>query len=258
MKKHLLIALGAIALTFPLSCTSDYMNQEDDLFDQSGTDSNSNDADDPADDGSPQTDDPSSDPATDPGTDSSDTPVIDPFAGLVTYLGDVQPILNQLCVSCHNASVHRDGVDISTYELSRLNIDEILESMTEDEDDIMPPSGRVDNSILQTLAAWKADGLLEGQAPAEDPTPLPPDGTLTYTANILTLFQNNCNMCHGANSPAGGFNMSTYQLAVAQIDLIMARMELQTGQAGVMPPAGPLSATQLQMIRDWIDQGMPE
>ena len=153
MKKHLLIALGAIALTFPLSCTSDYMNQEDDLFDQSGTDSNSDAADNPADDGSPQTDDPSTDPSTDPGTDSPDTPVVDPFAGLVTYLGDVQPILNQLCLSCHNASVHRDGVDISTYELSRINIDEILESMTEDEDDIMPPSGRVDNSILQTLAA---------------------------------------------------------------------------------------------------------
>ncbi len=253
MKKHLLLGLGAMALVFPLSCTSDYMHQEDNLFEQSGPDADSENSDNPTDDTSPQND----DPLTDPGT-PGDSTAIDPFAGLVTYLGDVQPILNQLCVSCHNASVHEDGVDVSTYPLARLNLDEILESMTEDEDDIMPPSGRVDNSILQTLAAWRADGLLEGVAPAEDPTPLPPDGTLTFTANIQTLFDNNCNMCHGANAPAGGFNMSTYQLAVDQIDLIVARMELQTGQAGVMPPAGQLSATQLQMLRDWIDQGMPE
>ncbi len=258
MKKHLLLGLGVCALVFPLSCTSDYMKQDDNLFEQSGPDADSENSDDPAGDDSTQNDDPLTDPGTNPADTPGDTTAIDPFAGLVTYLGEVQPIMNQLCVSCHNAALHEDGVDVSTYQFARLNIDEILESMTEDEDDIMPPSGRVDNAILQTLAAWKADGLLEGQASEEDPTPLPPDGTITYTANILTLFANNCNMCHGANAPAGGFNMSTYQLAVDQIDLIIARMELQSGQVGVMPPAGPVSATQLQMLRDWIDQGMPE
>lgn len=251
MKKHLLLGLGALALVFPLSCTSDYMHAGEDIFEETAGDSNSENSDDPA-------GDPSTDPGTDPADNPGDTTAIDPFAGLVTYLGDVQPIMNQLCVSCHNASLHEDGVDLSTYQLTRLNINDIIEAMTEEEDDIMPPSGRVDNAILQTLSAWKADGLLEGQAPAEDPIPLPPDGIITYSDHILTLFEDYCIMCHGANAPAAGFDLSTYQKTVDQIDQIMARMELQTGQAGVMPPAGPLDAARLQMIRDWIELGMPE
>ncbi len=258
MKKHLLIGLGVLALAFPLSCTSDYMNAGEDPLEDAAGDANSDNSDDPANDATPPSDDPSTDPGTDPADNPGDTTAIDPFAGLVTYLGEVQPIMNQLCVSCHNASLHEDGVDLSTFELTRLNINDIIESMTEEEDDIMPPSGRVDNAVLQTLAAWEADGLLEGQAPVEDPVPLPPDAAVTYSANILTLFEDYCIMCHGANAPAGGFDMSTYQKTIDQIDLIMARMELQTGQAGVMPPAGPLTATQLQLIRMWIDQGMPE
>ena len=258
MKKYLLHGIALMGLAMALSCVSEYPYPGEDQLEEaaqaSDSENSTNQSDDTTAENDPQTGDAGSETTPPP----EDPQLTDPDAGKVTYLADVVPIMNQLCVACHNASLHQDGVDLSTYELTKMNISDILESMQEEEDDIMPPSGRVDNAIIQTLLTWKYDGLLEGQAPAEDPIPIPPDGTLSYTANILTIFEDNCIMCHNANMPAGGFDISTYQKTVDQIDLIMSRMELQTGQTGVMPPAGRLDAATLQMIQAWIDQGMPE
>lgn len=252
MKKTYVLLLGLL-LASGYGCVSEYPTYPgEDQMEQNASDDSDASADAPSDgtdsDANPTDDTPADDPAP------------DPFAGKVTYLGNVAPILNQLCVACHNASIKEDGVDLSSYVLARQQIEDILESMTEDEDedDLMPPSGRVDNSIIQTLLAWRGDGLLEGEVPPEDPGSGSTDGTYTYTGDILTLFEDYCIMCHGPNAPAGGFDMSTYQKTVDQIDIILTRMELAAGQAGVMPPAGPLTAAQMQQIRDWVDQGMPE
>jgi mono/diheme cytochrome c family protein len=260
MKKYLLHGIALMGLAMALSCVSEYPYPGEDQLEDAAQASDSNDSGDQSDDTTPENDPQTGDAGADATPPPEDPPLTDPDAGKVTYLADVVPIMNQLCVACHNASLHEDGVDLSTYELTKLNFNDILESMQEEEgeDDLMPPGVRVDNAIIQTLLAWKYDGLLEGQAPAADPIPLPPDGSLSFTANILTVFEDNCIMCHNATVPAGGFDMSTYQKTVDQIDLIMARMELQSGQTGVMPPAGQLDAATLQMIQAWIDQGMPE
>jgi mono/diheme cytochrome c family protein len=249
MKKYALIFCSLLVLAWPLSCTSDYPYPgEDQLEDSASDDTIDSESD-------------ANDPDAEPGSgDSGDSGTEDPFAGLITYQADVVPILNQLCVACHNASLKEDGVDLSTYELAKREIDDILESMQEeeDEDDLMPPSGRVDNAILQTLVYWKRDGLLKGEAPPEDPGSGTSDGTYTYTEDILTIFEDHCILCHGSNSPAGAFDMSTYQKTIDQIDLIVSTMDRQTGQQGVMPPAGRLDEVTIQKIKDWIDQGMPE
>lgn len=254
MKKYALFFSSLLILAMAVSCTSEYPYPgEDSLEDLAeAPDSNSSE---------PNPADAANNMDPDDPSNSGDTAGDDPFAGLITYRADVAPILNQLCVACHNASLKEDGVDVSTYELARFEIDEILESMMkdEDEDEIMPPSGRVDNTVLQTLVYWKRDGLLEGQdAPLDDTGSGTSDGTYTYTDDILTIFEDHCILCHGTNSPAAGFDMSTYQKTIDQIDLILLTMERQTGQQGVMPPSGRLDEATLQKIRDWIEQGMPE
>ena len=245
--------MGILFLVFPLSCTTDYYF-EDPLVDETGN--------------TPESDDPNesaSDPANpgeDPtqGSGSPDTPdTTDPNAGKVTYEVDVKPILNQLCVACHNAQLHEDGVDLSTYTLAKGNINDILESMQEDDsDDIMPPSGRVDDAVIQTLYAWVSDGLLEGVPPSDDPGTGSSDGMYTYTADIVSIINKECIFCHSASSPAGGYDISTYQKVVDQIGVFLDRIDLQTGQAGIMPPAGRMDEATIQIIKDWIDQGMPE
>lgn len=193
---------------------------------------------------------------TDSTTDSPQNSEEDPDAGYVTYYGDVEPLLNQLCVACHNSSVHEDGVDISTFDLARSQVDDIIESMQEEEDDVMPPGGPVADDIIQTFVSWKNDGLREGEADSTDPGN--PDGTYTYTGDIKTLIDQECIACHGATGAAAGFDISTYQKTVNQIDLIIARIDLQTGQNGVMPVAGRMAEEKIQAFIAWQSQGMPE
>ena len=254
--KKLLFFQGVLIVALALSCTSDYSFLEEELMeevnnspDNSESDSNTNDA----------TDETTDDPSSSDGT-TDDSATSDPFAGLVTYEADVKPILNQLCVACHNATLHEDGVDLSSYSLAKAEIDDIIESMQEDEDedDLMPPSGRVDNSIIETLISWKIDGLIQGQATPDYPDLGSSDGNYTYTADIMAIIDQYCILCHGETSPSGGYDISTYQRTVDQMGIFLARIDRQSGQAGVMPPAGRMDEAIIQMIKDWVDQGMPE
>ena len=97
------------------SCTSDYhsLDGEDanDLYEDAT---------------SPPPGDNSGNSSNDDGTnDPAPNSAEDPDAGYVTYYRDVEPILKQLCVSCHNATLHEDGVDLSTYMLAKSNVDDI-------------------------------------------------------------------------------------------------------------------------------------
>ncbi|MCX2720351.1 hypothetical protein [Lentiprolixibacter aurantiacus] len=256
MKKIAFIFMGFLVSALTLSCTSDFHSRDyqqvEDITetpDGSGSDNN----------GIGNAGNSNGDPSGGSGN-SDNTSGSDTYAGLVTYLADVKPVMDQLCVSCHNAAYKEDGVDLSTYLLTKSQIDDILKSMQEDEgeDDLMPPSGRVDNAIIQTLIDWKTDGLLEGESPPDNGEPGGSDGNYTYTADIAPIISNHCIFCHGSNSPAGGYDISTYQKTVDQIAVFIERIELQTGQAGVMPPAGRMDEAVIQKIKDWVDQGMPE
>jgi mono/diheme cytochrome c family protein len=241
MKKRTLIFMGIVAIALALSCTSDRL-QEETPYEEATT--------------NPDLPDSASS-----GNDTPDnTSGTDPNAGFITYEADVKPILNQLCVACHNSALKEDGVDLSTYYLAKTQINDIIESMQEEEgeDDLMPPSGRVDGAIIQTLISWKTDGLLEGEATPDDQGSGGSDGNYTYTSDISGIIADQCILCHGPNNPAGGYDISTYQKTVDQIGLFIARIDLQTGQAGVMPPAGRMDEAIIQKIKDWVDQGMPE
>lgn len=253
--KKLLYFFGILIVSQTLSCTSDYSFLEEELMKEQ---SNSTDPTDPDSSSNPSSDDSGSNP-TSPVVEADDPTMSDPYTGLITYEVDVKPILTQLCVACHNATRHEDGVDLSSFSLAKAQIDDIIESMLEeeDDDDLMPPSGRVDDAIIETLILWKIDGLLQGQEPV-NPDSGPSDGNYSYAANISALIDENCILCHGASSPAAGFDISTYQKTVDQIDIFLQRIDLQTGQAGVMPPAGRMDESVIQMIKDWVEQGMPE
>ena len=247
MKKLVIARICFICLfIFHFSCTSDYPSMDDNdpigIYDDASADPEGNGTGDSNDSTNP----------TDPPANSEE----DPDAGYVTYYRDVEPLLNQLCVACHNASVHEDGIDLSNFELAKSQVDDIIESMQEEEDDVMPPDGRAADDIIQTFVYWKNDGLREGQPDSADP--VNPDGTYTYTGDIKSIIDQECIACHGATNTAAGYDISTYEKTVSQITLLLERIDLQTGQAGVMPVAGRMSEEKIQAFKDWMDQGMPE
>lgn len=189
-------------------------------------------------------------------------------SGTVTYLGNVKPILDQLCVSCHGSVSPKDGLNISTYTLAKNKIDKIIKSMDgSSDDDIMPPSGKVSNDLIQTLRDWKSDGLLEGTTSASgDGTGSGTGGggtgggttTVSYVSTIEPILRQQCTACHGASNPSGNLSLTTYLQAKNSIDITITRIDLQNGQAGVMPTAGRMSAANIQAFKDWKAQGLLE
>jgi peroxiredoxin len=89
-------------------------------------------------------------------------------------------------------------------------------------------------------------------------------GTVTYTKNVATIFQNRCQECHRAGQ-IGPFSLKTYKQAVAWADTIR---EVILDRR--MPPwyADPnhgkfendrsLSQTERDTLLAWIDQGCPK
>ena len=71
-----------------------------------------------------------------------------------------------------------------------------------------------------------------------------------YANQIRPIIDTNCQVsnCHGSNGNIPTF--ATYEDVMAKADRIKAR----TG-AGTMPPNGPLSSSDVQLIADWVDQG---
>lgn len=95
---------------------------------------------------------------------------------------------------------------------------------------------------------------------------------LTSTANNVPIgervFSNRCVSCHGATNPEGGMSLTANNLGALKAtgrvvpfapnaSLIHARVSLQAGQNGAMPPTGPIPADEIRFIRDWILDGAP-
>ena len=83
----------------------------------------------------------------------------------------------------------------------------------------------------------------------------------TFTAVANTILGPACLSCHNANDPRGGVDLSTYQAVMTSPGSVVPYQPYQSQlfsqcYSGRMPrEAARLSATQLQLIYDWISYG---
>lgn len=120
---------------------------------------------------------------------------------------------------------------------------------------------------------------LAARAPshAADPMPsvkeLPPAAkrTVEFIADIEPLLKKNCHSCHGSEHQEGGLRLDAKSRALAGGDLGKEIVPGKSGESrlirvvagvddeiGAMPPEGkgqPLTASQIGLLRAWIDQG---
>jgi len=84
-------------------------------------------------------------------------------ASTVTWTMDIQPMLQEQCVSCHSGSTPSGGKDLSTYANVKLYLGGAVSRMNKPLGDplIMPPSGPLTSCTLTKLDAWVAAGALE-------------------------------------------------------------------------------------------------
>jgi len=81
---------------------------------------------------------------------------------------------------------------------------------------------------------------------------------VTYQTNIQSLVANTCTPCHIPSKGGNKKPFDTYEAAKANIDSMIARIELTPGQKGFMPfKRSKLSDSTINVFKQWRDSGMP-
>jgi mono/diheme cytochrome c family protein len=116
--------------------------------------------------------------------------------------------------------------------------------------------------LLAALAAGAAQIVSQSQAAA----PKPP-ARITFARDVAPIFQKNCIACHGSVKPQGGLRLDSEAATLkggesgkvivpgdSEKSPLVKRL-LGVGEAARMPMgADPLPASQIKLIRAWIDQ----
>lgn len=85
-----------------------------------------------------------------------------------------------------------------------------------------------------------------------------PDGGVTFaqltsSTSPYRVFNRSCVSCHGSNSSS--LNLASYNVAKENATKIIERMNSTTAP---MPPTGRLRQNDRDMVRSWVNSGMPE
>ncbi len=124
--------------------------------------------------------------------------------------------------------------------------------------------------IVVVVAIWCAVlvGYLALTKPgdeAPEATPAPPQGAeVSFSADVLPIFEARCQRCHGTGRAEAGLNLATHADVLAGSDYGPVVVPGSAGTSrlvdvllsGEMPLGGrPLDDYKIQTISDWIDTG---
>lgn len=94
-----------------------------------------------------------------------------------------------------------------------------------------------------------------------EPDPETTEDVISYTDDIRAIINANCLGCH-SSPPVNGapFPLTTYsQVAgVAESGSLLTAISRQTGETAAMPPTGRLPQATIDLIEQWIDEGLLE
>lgn len=84
---------------------------------------------------------------------------------------------------------------------------------------------------------------------------------VNYNDNIQSVINNNCVSCH-SSPPVNGapFSLTTYTQVKnrAGSGVLLAAISRQTGEARAMPPEGRLPQATIDLVEQWIEDGLLE
>ena len=190
---------------------------------------------------------------------------------------DVQPILSSYCLTCHGKSSPEQGVDLRSARtvlrggfngpvVKRGSPDESLLYLKISQGK-MPPKAfksRVPEADTETIRHW-----IESGARSEQGDNLPEQARLQiarFEREIQPLLNERCVVCHGGSSPQSGLDLRSLAstLRGGQHGPVVLEgfseksILIRQLVNGVMPPEGastPLDDSEVDLIREWIDEG---
>ncbi len=191
---------------------------------------------------------------------------------------EIAPLLQEHCTDCHNADASEAGLDLTKPEslvrgsdsgsvMTPRNRDQSLlyEVVHSGE---MPPDGEpLADEAIERIGDWIAGG-------AAFRNPPPSDTPAITQHDVIPILLLRCVTCHGAELQRGGLDLRTVASvqqggengpAAVVGDPDQSPM-IQRAEEELCPPQGQLlkyfverpSSTELQTLRDWITDGMPE
>lgn len=83
--------------------------------------------------------------------------------------------------------------------------------------------------------------------------------TVTYSAKVVPILQQQCYGCHSIASPAGNIAMSTYATdkVIALNGKLYGSISHSSGYSPMPKSGNKLSNCQIAIIKKWIDAGSP-
>jgi len=184
----------------------------------------------------------------------------------VYFQNTILPMLNSNCgfSGCHNAGTHAEGINVTNYQTimnsgeggdfvvygypKQSSLYEVVSSGS------MPPSPypALSNSQVQAIYSWIDQGAFNNYCAQCD------TNSYTFSGSVWPLINNNCTGCHQGATPNGGILLTNYTDVYTQVQNyeIPGVLNDPTNYP-VMPPSGPLSSCQIQVIQKWINDGAP-
>ena len=200
----------------------------------------------------------------------------------VSFVREVQPILESSCVHCHNEDRSEGEFRLDTLEGALAGGDNgpalvpgkadesslyTLCVVPADDDSIMPPEEA-------PLSPWQTDRLkawINQGAKWPDGVTLSVKPRIDFVKNIQPILEVNCVSCHSGEDPEAGYDITTQSLAFSGGDqgeaiipfeplesLSFTTTTLDEDDDLLMPPSdqgGPLKPEEIDQLEQWITQG---
>jgi len=188
----------------------------------------------------------------------------------ICFVQHILPIFSSGCgtTGCHDAISHNDGYILTDYASIikkgivpfSANSSEIIEVVTEDGEDRMPPAPRspLSESQISALRKWINDGALKSDCPDMACDTLE---AISFSNQINPLLQTNCVGCHNSTQSGGGINLSTYNQVMTNAQTLRNGIPLLSGVIRKlsafkpMPPSFTLDECNIRKMELWIEQG---
>ncbi|WP_424989346.1 hypothetical protein [Flagellimonas sp.] len=111
-------------------------------------------------------------------------------------------------------------------------------------------------SLLLLSCSYDSESDLTAQQDADDGNEL-----VTYKDHIEVVIKNNCLSCH-SDPPVNGapFPLTTYTAVKKRTEsgLLFAAISRQTGETSAMPPGGRMPQATIDLVEQWIEDGLLE
>ena len=195
---------------------------------------------------------------------------VDPLSGEFTgicFETEILPLMVSRCGNsgCHNSTDRADDIDLTTYEGILKEVkpgdpgdSEIIESMYETGEDIMPPppAEPMKNEQIKLIEDWISDGA-KNTTDCVSTGPCNPTSPVSFKDDLLPIIDNYCYGCHNTADPQGGYSYSTHNETMKSVNdgTLMGSIRFESGYEAMPEKSNKMPSCNIDLIQLWIDEG---